>query len=380
MRGLTLSILGLFLATGAASAQDVDVFEKKKSTEWMKILQEGKEVKHRRASLIALEVIGPRIKGVVAAVAKSVGEDTDPEVRREAALVLGRMAPFSRTAIPVLGEALAGDKDGGVREAAAIALGGELVDFAQPEVLRLGKALEDKHPPVQIAAAEALKNMRQQAREAYGSMVGLVNNPKGEEVARRYLIYAVSRLMGLSEKQQGEVIDSLTQVVKESAAPAEVRDSALEALGFLKTEKAVPGLIEGMNAKEDQLRRTAIRGLAPLKEKALEAYGILIRAVAGGMGSKGEKIAADKDNAVRGQAILLLGVLGKDHKETVPALVQAAEKDGSLENRILAIRGLGELGETAKDALKVLENLALNDVRAPVREAARIAAGKVKGS
>lgn len=377
MRGLLLSLLGLLLFSAGARAQEPE-FNGKKASEWIGILKDGKrEVKVRRTALIALEVIGP-VKGVVEAIRDTFEEDASAEVRREAGLALGRINPdYAKIAVLALGEALNPKKEkaGPVREAAAIALAGELSKFASGQVTALGKALADEYPPVHVAAAEALKSLGQNSLDAFDGMVGLVINPKADPVARRYLIQATSRLKDLSPKRQGQLIEGLTQIVKDSGAQKEVRETALEALGFMKTDKAVPALVAGLTSTEVELRRMAIRALGPLQEKAKDAYDVLVRVV---VGTKEEK--ADKDIIVRGQAILLLGVLGKEKAEAIPVLVQAAEKDESLDNRLFAIRVLGDLGPAAMEALKSLENLAVNDVRAPVRTAARLAISKIKGS
>jgi len=57
-----------------------------------------------------------------------------------------------------------------------------------------------------------------------------------------------------------------------------------------------------------------------------------------------------------------------------------AVKDDSTENRIAAIQELGELGALAKESLSVLSNLASQDARAAVRDAAGKAVKQIKGS
>jgi len=365
MRWIGSLVLGLLLVS-ASQAQDLE-FGGRKTSEWLKLLKEGKEVKLRRGSLIALEVIGAR-KGVVDGVIAAAASDSDEAVRREATLVLGRMGVDAKSAIPVLGEMLAKDKADKVREAAAMALGGRLSELAKSQVLVLGRALKDSYGPTRTAAAETLKNFRQDALEATPHLVELVRDAKSEDIARRYAIVALSRLSGLNGNQQDDVVAALTLVAKDESATLGVRESALEGLGHLKLEKSIAGLVVGLESKEPDLRRTASRGLVQLKEKAKDAWTAV------------EKAAADSDAGVRSQVILVCGNIGKGKTAAVKVLIQAAEKDGNLENRLSAIRALGDLGAAASDAVPLLKNLSTSDVRASIRDAASQAAKKIGGA
>jgi HEAT repeat protein len=199
-------------------------------------------------------------------------------------------------------------------------------------------------------------------------MVEFADNPKSDNVARRYTLQALSRLTALTDADQASVLGALTKVARDGSAPGDVREAALEGLAFLKTEKALPGLVEGMKAKENELRRAAIRGLALLKDKAKDAWSAI------------EPALRDSDSFIRNQAILATGHIGKEQPEAVKALIQSAAKDGELENRITAIQALGELGKAGEAAVETLESIAKNDVRLRVREAARDAARKIKSA
>lgn len=337
----------------------------KEAVIWLKHLKESKEVKKQLASLIKLEIIGTRA-GVVEGITETATGMADEEVRREAVLVLGRMGPAAKAAIPVLGEILSKDKADRVREAAAMALGGRLAELAKSQVLVLGRALKDSHGPTRTAAAETLKNMRADAMEALPNMIELIKDAKGEDLARRYAILAATRLPKLQPAQNEEIVASLNMVAKDEAAPGDVREAALDGLGHLKLEKGIPGLVAGLQAKDAPLRRTAIRGLVPLKEKAAEAWTVV------------QKVTRDPDTAVRAQAILVCGNIGKVQPEAVKELIHAAEKDISLENRLSAIRAIGDLGKVAAEASELLQRLAASDVRASIRDAASDALRKIK--
>src|SRR5438094_82356 len=118
-------LLLVWLAPSACFGQEEEVLGKKR-TEWLTILKEHKETKFRRAAVIALEVIGPRAKGVLDGLYEAVEKDRDPEVRREIALGLGRMGSEAKGAADVLADVLKRDKADSVREAAALSLAGRL--------------------------------------------------------------------------------------------------------------------------------------------------------------------------------------------------------------------------------------------------------------
>jgi HEAT repeat protein len=86
----------------------------------------------------------------------------------------------------------------------------------------------------------------------------------------------------------------------------------------------------------------------------------------------------DANNTVRHHAIRLAGSWGKDEGEVVPALVDIGLKDENVENRLATIQELAELGPVANRAVEALTNLADNDTRSSIREAAQAALKKIK--
>src|SRR5437588_10693059 len=107
LKSLLLLLLILLLCR-ICFAQEEEVLRKKRS-EWLTILKEHKETKLRRAAVIALEVIGPRAKGVLDGLFDAEANDPDPEVRREIALALGRMGSEARGAADDSGQVLRHD-------------------------------------------------------------------------------------------------------------------------------------------------------------------------------------------------------------------------------------------------------------------------------
>ena len=158
IRRVVVSLGIVALLTCMGHAQEEETVLGKKRSEWLKLLKESKQAKFRRASLIALEVIGPKATGVVDAIFEALDKDADADVRREAALTLGRMGADAKGAVDHLGESLKKDKADIVREAAARSLA-KFGDQAESQVLILAGALEDKHAGTRAAAAETLNEL-----------------------------------------------------------------------------------------------------------------------------------------------------------------------------------------------------------------------------
>ena len=359
---VSLAIL-VSLACAVCRGQEEEVLHKKRS-EWLAILKTHKEAKFRRAAVIALTVIGPRANGVLDGLYDAVQKDRDPEVRRDIALTLGRMGADAKGAVDVLGDVLKDDKAGPVREAAAMSLAGGLNDLAFTRVQTIAAALKDSYPGTRAAAAEALKNLGEKAKPALPQLTAVAQDKKADRFPRLYAIQM------LSKWGDDTTIPVLVGVVQDKAALSEIRWAALAGLGQLgaKGDAALAVLAQTLKDKNPALRRAAALALGKIGPRARDTWPAIKAAY------------ADADNGVRNQIIRLLGSLARDEKEAVTLLADAAQKDVNLENRLAAIQELGQLESGATDALPVLTRLASDDVRASVREAARTAVQRIKGS
>src|SRR5207302_8125944 len=126
-RGLLISGIGLLmLLTGHVRSQITNekqpVVKGKTASEWIDILEKDQKVERRRAALIALGILGPKVPGVITGVSSGLN-DSDAIVRRSAAQTLGEMGPGAKNAVDSLARTLESDKDQAVREVAAKALG-----------------------------------------------------------------------------------------------------------------------------------------------------------------------------------------------------------------------------------------------------------------
>src|SRR5262245_13857592 len=117
-----------FVALPAAQSDDEDpTVLGKKASEWLEMLRNDKEPKRRRAALIVLEQVSPKVRGVLTGVCVALERDEDEDIRVAAAQLLGRMWQKvvdeeldGREAIDALAASLKKDKAEKVREASAL--------------------------------------------------------------------------------------------------------------------------------------------------------------------------------------------------------------------------------------------------------------------
>ena len=373
-RRWTAVLVALLLAPLVRSQQEDTVLNKTLG-EWLKILRTEKDVKWRRASLIALEVYGPKKAGVVPGLLDALEKDAEPTIRRETASTLGRMGPDAKGAIDALAVALKNDKSEVVREAAARALGGRMATQSHSQVLILGAALGDAHAGTRTAAAETLRDLGEHARAVVPQLCEALADAKNDRFTRTYVAQVLGRLKEDADKSAGV----LATVVIDAAAPVAVREAAADALGRLGADSAIGNLAMALSHKAKdkkdktpetnppEVRRAAALALAKFDDKAKGVWSVINAAL------------RDPDSGVRYQVIRLAGRLGREVEEVVPNLVQIAAEDEVTENRLAAVQELGELGPVASRAVDGLSRLARDDTRSSVREAAQAALKKIQG-
>jgi HEAT repeat protein len=363
---LGAALLGLACCTAAGMAGES--FGGKTTGEWLKILREHKDVKFRHVSLIALETIGAKPAGVTPGLLDALRDDPDAQIRQEVAILLGRMGPDAKGAVEALGERLANDKSGLVRQAAAAALGGKLAKNAESQVPTLAKALKDKHEGTRRAAAETLKNLGELAEPAVPQLTEVAGDAKADRFSRVYAIQVIGQF-GKDYQASGP---ALVAALGDKNAHVSVRQAAAEALGRFGGDftAGVEALGLALKTAPPEARRTAAVALGGMGEKSAPAW------------SASKKTLQDKksDSAARNALIRAAASVAKQHADAVPVLAKLAQDDDAVENRLSAIQELGELGARAEKAVPILQEIAQNDVRATIRQAAETALKKIKGS
>jgi HEAT repeat protein len=330
---------------------------------------QDKDAKKRQLALLELEVVGPRVKGVLQAMSIVLEKDSEPNVRREVAAALGRMGVDAQAAIPALAFALKNDKDDTVREVSARALLQMVPDSARA-LQQLIDALQDGHGPTRAAAAEAIKSLEDRSKSGVPQLIEYLKSPKDKKsdaVARMNVALALGRVG--EEGAKGTSV--LITVVSDPTEDVLVRSAAANSLGRfgLDAQGAAKPLADILaNTKNDQsLRLAAVKALSKVEGNTRQVWPSL-------------KIGLDdSDSMVRILSIRAAGPYGKEEPEAVKILAKLARNDDNVEVRLAAIQELGLIGSAAKIAEPDLRYIIEHDEREAVREQAEVAVRRILG-
>jgi HEAT repeat protein len=364
IRGAGLLLILVCAVPGLSD--DEDSVGGKTTSQWVQILRTSKQVKARQAAVTALEILGPKVRGVLPALTDALAKDAEPDIRQSVAQVLGRMGGGARPAVEALGQAVRDDKSARVREAAALALGGRMVPHSKIAVLVLADALRDPEPGPRQAAAKTLRELGDDAQPALPRLIEVARDRKMDRFTRTYMVQLIARLGGNGDA----ALELLASIVAEKDGPPSVRIAAADALGRAgaAAEAAVPALAAGLKSGPLEVRRAAAAALSRVGPATHVAWPEI-------------KIALHDDDAtLRTEAIRVAGTIGKERPEVVPVLAKIATQDANVETRLAAIQELGHLGPAASEAAPALARLASNDSRASIRDAADAALKKVRAN
>jgi HEAT repeat protein len=229
----------------------------------MDVLQD-KDDDIRAQALWALSAIGPEARAAVPMLIAALS-DKSRDVRYYAGSALGGVGPDAKAAVPALLIALK-DKEWLVRGRAAYALGRIKYD-GKVVVPALVAALEDKE--IQSSAAWALGDFGPSAVPALVVALGHTDDD-----VRGWSAVALGHI-GVEAR---EAVPALIEVVK-SRNCTKSRSSAAVALGCIKSEVAIPVLIDAVKDNDADLRRVAAFALREFGAKAKPAVPTLIHAL-----------------------------------------------------------------------------------------------------
>ncbi len=386
-RSLTaLLFLALLAQVAPIRAEDDDpAYRGKKLSEWLDLLQNGKNVNERRAGLIAVRLIGPRkSRKVVPALIGAVRENSEEKVRTGAALALGDIADKARPDDDIridnirdaLAAALRTDKSDRVREASAKALG-DMKDKARGAAGVLAVALRDPHAGTRTAAANALRKLGKDAREALADLQTALKDAKLERLTRVHCALALGRI---GPADALPAVPALRDILGDPKNHEEIRKACADALGELGKEAAdaAPTLGAVLTAKgtDVTLRRACADALDQMGADARPALPALRLAL------------KDDDQHIRSRSLHAISRMGKelgDDRKTTLIGVLACMDDNVLEVRVAAIEALGNLGaadslgEQAKAVVNRLTE-ATRDPQKVISEAAQVALKKLQGT
>jgi HEAT repeat protein len=286
--------------------------------EAIKVLNSQRALQQRKAAIVLVEA-GERAKAAVPTIIEILEREW-PDVRTELIFVLIELGPEAHQAVPVLLK-LTTSENFHARYLACRALGG-IGKPSRPAVPRLIELLDD-----QIAS------VRRRAAEALGAL--------GDDTAP-------------------EAIEPLIKLI---AAPHEtVREAAVIAVGNFGSlaDPALPILKQIAFDQRSTLRPEAALSLWKLTEDADLLTPLLT------------DLLQTKD--APWEAAEVLAVMGPAAQGAIPALIEALEKEPSLQIR--AAEALGNIGPPARPALPALHQL-LEHSGKDVRESAAEAIGKI---
>lgn len=267
--------------------------------------------------------------------ARTLGQDSDPEVRRWMTLALGVMG--DPRSVRALASAL-DDADKGVRREAAIALG----RIATAHVVApLATSLVDGDRGVRKKAIEALGKT---GKPAVRLLISGLGDP--DVLVRRGSSEALARIGELA-------VSPLTRVLLEEDSRL-LRSGAVEALGKMRNRRAVASLVLALMDPDSEIQETAAQALV---RTGKPATGPLVRVL---------RVAG---NPFRRR---VAGVLVRTRGLAVKPLIKALEDENS-EVRSVASEALVEIG---RPALRPLRS-ALKSAKPAVRLEAATALGLI---
>lgn len=335
----------------------------------------------RRVALRALTRIGPPPEQFLPLLGKKL-RDADPSVRVHA---LNALANIGKPAVPLLIEALQRDKDA-FWACLVLAEIGPDAQAAVPELLRL---VDHENPEVRREALLALAEIGEGSPETISKIAGLLEDPTpGVALGAAYVLGKIGPEAQSASDKLKQHVDAEDPIMQTVALWALARVNPNEKEWF---RRAVPLLVERLTDNRQNVREAAVQALMDLNpppgslipqlkkvldqanaetvSRALDALATL------GKPAVPRLIAAMEHDEVRMRAAMILGRIGPEAEEAIPALTEAL-KDPRSEVRREAVFALGAIGPAAAPAVPQITEL-LQDPDMNVRYAAAYALGKI---
>lgn len=329
------------------------------------------EAQDRYNAAETLAEMGKLAEDAVPALARTLHEDNDYDVREMAAAALGEIR--STRAIPALIDALDSDGDR-VRMLSASALG----KIGTEEALSaLSNLLEYGDQEESEAAAGAIADIAKHSLASYTQVL------QHEDI---YVRRAATTLF--HGRQDSDAVSALRRSLRDS--DEKVRENAASLLGCIGKGAidAIPDLIRVLNDKNSRARSNATWALGEMGSAAIEALPVLSKLgvndndghvriqvfeVMWRIGASPEaalpaisKALHDGYGSVRAKALNALVNIAPDADLTLPTLVRSL-KDPDVDVRSVAVWGIGKLETENEEAIAALRN-ALDDPHWGVRE------------
>jgi HEAT repeat protein len=360
------------LAAGLSPAQESDpVYEGKKTSEWVAIVQKDSSARKRAIAVDALANVWVqhRHKDALPNIGRALRVDESAAVRARAALVIGGLRPEDiKYASKDLIDSLGGEKEARVRKEIVTSMA-RFPEVCVLAVEELTAALKDADPAVRAAAAEAIAQTGPLGKSAAPGLEPLLKDK--EKSVRVAAVFALGRIAPEGSSTVAETMAGMLASEKD----LDIRRQLIGSLRLLgeKSDAVVKALTAALFDPEDELRRQAARTLGTFGAAAAPAADSLLKV------ANTDKVKDIRVDAVRafGSALGPAGVKAR-LADLRPLLDPAKQPD--FEVRLAVVDEIAALGydiHTDKETLTALR-LRLGDPQVKVREAAGIAIRKIE--
>lgn len=370
LRARLLAVAAGLLAGAAVAQPPADpIYDGKKASDWVNVLQNDTSARKRTQAVAALAAVWSehQYKDALPNIGRSLRVDSSPAVRRQAAAAIAGLKPETVRAIEnEVVEGLKAEKHPAVRKELAVALG-RFPEVAKKAVAPLAGVLGDTDPSARAAAADALAKAGPDAKDAAPALLDRLADP--EKSVRQAVLFALGRV---GPENPSFVAAALLKRYAEEKEP-ELRREAVVSLKLVgdRSEATVSGLATALGDADADTQAAAVAALASFGPAAQSAADALL------------KLADPTGKAATGlrvDAVRAFGsVLGSDLKGRVAALVKVMENDPDFEVRVAAVEEVGALGPALKDDTATVTALRkrLSDQQVKVRAAAAAALKRV---
>lgn len=289
---------------------------------------------------LILGVLAEQGKAAVPALKEAL---PNPNTRYWACLVIAEIGPDAKETVPELLQAVK-DEHPEVRHEALMALAAT-GDTSQATIDAATTALADRENSVKYAAAYVLGSIGPAAAKATSQLQTLLRSE--DPFLRTVGAWALGKSTQNNSQAYAQSIDYLLQSLQHENR--DVRLAAIEAIDDLDPEpsKVLPGLIKAFESQEGVIATNVADALVDMGKAAV--------------GPVAQEL---KNPKLRRAAVVVLGRIGPDAKDAVPALVEALRGETDKDARREIFMSLSNIGP-ASDAIvpELLKDLKSEDIQ-----------------
>lgn len=364
MKSRILSLALLFCSTVSSTLADEQTVGGKNKAEWLTLIKDTNPRK-REAAVIALGILGPKDRQVQDTFREMMLGDNAEKVRLK---IINIVQDFEkdrmRIFIPTLADVLKSDKSINVRVAAVTCLG-KTGEDAKPMLKTISDGLKDPEPAIRSACAETIGKIGSEAKTEVPGLILLLKD--ADSSVRTAAVIALGRITPEGANGASQLAELLI-----AEKDPNVRKEIARSVGLLGIDAkvAIPAIVKALKTDADvEVRQQAALSLGKMTAELDDIANELV-----------QHLKNEKEKNVR---ILLVqslaNALGSKMKNHVAEICMVLLKEPEGEVRLAIVQELGNLGVDGKEALPALMR-STTDVQINVREAAKLAVKKIKGS